>query len=102
MPNASELASVDSVRFDIAFKGPVYYGDELLMKSAAVDRGYRFDVYSGSGKKPVMPGRIVTVAGLKPKAAMGPWSYAPSAPGCRSSRGVQAGQAAEPTSSPPR
>ena len=61
VPNASQLASVDSVRLDVAFKGPVYYGDELLMKSAAVDRGYRFDVYAGSGEKPAMPGRIVTV-----------------------------------------
>lgn len=60
VPNASELATVNSVRLDIAFKGPVYYGAELLMKSAAVNHGHRFDVYSGSGKKPTVPGRIVT------------------------------------------
>ncbi len=51
---------MDPVRLDVAFKGPVYYGAELLMKSAAVDHGHRFDVYAGSGEKPAMPGRIVT------------------------------------------
>ncbi len=31
------------------------------MKSAALDRGYRFDLYAGSGEKPVMPGRTMAV-----------------------------------------
>ncbi len=58
LPPAAKLASLDSVRLDVAFKGPVYYGDRLKMKTAAAGRGYRFDVYAGSGNKPVMPGRI--------------------------------------------
>lgn len=58
LPNASGITNVETLRLDIAFKGPVYYDSRLVMKGARKSGGYRFNLYSGGSDRPVMPGNI--------------------------------------------
>ena len=62
LPPTSEVTASESQRLDVAFKGPVYYGSPLTMKTAVQHDGYRFDLYCGELEKPVIPGRLRIVA----------------------------------------
>lgn len=61
LPDAARLLEADSLRLDVAFKGPIYYGSSLLIKGAQQDNGYRFDLYCDDGDKPAIPGSIQRV-----------------------------------------
>jgi hypothetical protein len=58
LPNASDVMDLESLRLDIAFKGPVYYGSKLMIRGAGNSNGIRFNLYSGTTDKPAMPGNI--------------------------------------------
>lgn len=62
LPNATDITESGTLRLDIAFKNPVYYGSKLTMKSAPIANGHRFDLYSGDSSKPAMPGAIYQAA----------------------------------------
>jgi acyl dehydratase len=53
----AELARAP-LRLDVAYKGPVYYGSRLVLRGAAVDEGYRFDLYCDDADKPAIPGLL--------------------------------------------
>jgi hypothetical protein len=61
LPGGREVTEAESLRLDVAFKGPIYYGSELVMRGAARDDGYRFDLYCGAVDRPAMPGSIQRV-----------------------------------------
>ena len=62
LPQVVEMAARDSLRLDIAYKGPVYYGSPLTLKAATARGDYRFDLYCGDADKPAIPGRLCAVA----------------------------------------
>ena len=62
LPQKTEVTDSESLRLDVAYKGPVYYGSPLTMKTAVQRDGYRFDLYCGEIEKPAIPGRLRIVA----------------------------------------
>lgn len=61
LPGARKVMDMESLRLDVAFKGPVYYGSKLIMRGAKKMNGYRFNLYSGVADKPAIPGNIQEV-----------------------------------------
>lgn len=61
LPNALEIMNMESLRLDVAFKGPVYYGSKLVLRGARKPNGVRFNLYSGVTDKPAIPGNIQEV-----------------------------------------
>ena len=61
LPEEADVNAAESLRLDVAFKGPVYYGSPLVLKGAQQDSGYRFDLYCGDVDKPAIPGRLRVV-----------------------------------------
>jgi hypothetical protein len=43
---------------DIAFKGPVYYGNDVILKSRENAQGERFDIYSEANPRPGICGNL--------------------------------------------
>lgn len=58
LPNARKVIDMETLRFDAAFKGPVYYGSTLIMRGAEKSNGYRFNLYSDGIDKPAILGNI--------------------------------------------
>lgn len=58
LPNTREIMNLESLRLDVAFKGPIYYGNNLVMRGARTSSGVRFNLYSDMADKPAMPGNI--------------------------------------------
>jgi hypothetical protein len=52
------MLNMESLRLDVAFKGPVYYGSKLVMRGTRKSNGVRFNLYSGITDKPAIPGNI--------------------------------------------
>lgn len=48
-------------RLDVAFKGPVYYGEQLTTRWALQPGGYRFDLCSNGSARPLIQGSIRVV-----------------------------------------
>lgn len=61
LPEATDVTTAASLRLDVAFKGPVYYGSPLVLKGTREREGYRFDLYCGDVGKPAIPGRLRVV-----------------------------------------
>jgi hypothetical protein len=53
-----EISVDNTVRIDVALKGPVYYSSEVVMKYNPCPKGYRFDLYCGDMKRPCILGSI--------------------------------------------
>jgi len=62
LPQAPETNAAESLRLDLAFKGPVYYGSPLTLKGERQGGGYRFDLFCGDVDKPAIPGQLRAVA----------------------------------------
>ncbi|MFL6621684.1 MAG: hypothetical protein ACJ8KA_05030 [Sulfurifustis sp.] len=62
LPDAEALLQAPRLRLDVAFKGPVYYGSPLTLKTAQKPDGVRFDLYCGEVDKPAIPGNLRNVA----------------------------------------
>lgn len=58
LPDGRAVMEAESLRLDVAFKGPIYYGSKLVMRGAAREDGYRFDLYCGTVEKPALPGSL--------------------------------------------
>lgn len=58
LPHTRELTAADALRLDVAFKGPLYYGSSLTMKSARSSDGHRFDLHCDGMEKPAIAGYI--------------------------------------------
>ncbi len=48
------LQNSERIELDVALKGPVYYDNELHLKSASVQNGYRADLLCGNYPKPAL------------------------------------------------
>ena len=58
LPEATAIDEKESLNLDVAFKGPVYYGNELTLRSAIVDGGRRFNLHCGSDERPAIAGHL--------------------------------------------
>jgi hypothetical protein len=61
LPDSADVTTAESLRLDVAFKGPIYYGSPLVLKGAREREGYRFDLYCGDVDKPAIPSRLRVV-----------------------------------------
>jgi len=61
LPDATAMNDAESLSLDVAFKGPVYYGSELTLRSARVDGGQRFNLHCGTDDRPAIAGHIRAV-----------------------------------------
>jgi hypothetical protein len=61
LPQDLDAMASGALRLDVAFKGPVYYGSSLVLKSTRQRDGNRFDLYCGDVDKPAIPGRLRAV-----------------------------------------
>jgi len=48
----------EKYQLDIAFKGPVYYGRDVILKSVENMLGERFDIYSAGNPRPCISGNL--------------------------------------------
>ena len=48
----------DRYRLDIVFKGPVYYGSDVILKSTQNGQSERFDIYSEGNPRPCICGNL--------------------------------------------
>lgn len=62
LPQAAHVTDAESLRLDVAFKGPVYYGSPLVLRGGRRNDGCRFDLYCGDVDKPAIPGRLRIVS----------------------------------------
>jgi len=51
-----EFRENESVRLDVAIKGPVYYGSNVTMKFSPDDTSHRFDLYCEGNPRPCLSG----------------------------------------------
>jgi hypothetical protein len=56
------------VRFDVAFKGPIFMGSRVTMKRAEQCGGQRFDLFCGDNPRPCLCGLLRTGASAEPLA----------------------------------
>lgn len=50
-----------SVKLDVLFKGPLYYGKNITLKSGGVGRNTRFDVYCQGNDRPCIKGTLYSL-----------------------------------------
>jgi len=48
----------NNVKLDIAFKGPLYYGNDVILKSMENAHSERFDIYSEGNPRPCICGHL--------------------------------------------
>lgn len=55
-----------AVRFDVAFKGPIFVGSRVTMKSAQQSGGHRFDLFCEGNPRPCLCGLVRTEDAAEP------------------------------------
>lgn len=58
--NLPAFRQEEPVCLDVAIKGPVYYGSNVIMKYSDDEKGYRFDLYCDDNPRPCIQGSLGT------------------------------------------
>lgn len=61
LAHLQDLGYDNSMRLDVAFKGPVFMDSDCFMKGHEIAGGYRFDLYCGKNPRPSIVGKVHTV-----------------------------------------
>lgn len=57
------FSSNSPIRLDVAFKGPVYLDESVVLQNKEVNQSHRFDVYCGDNDRPSISGLLKEVDG---------------------------------------
>ena len=60
-----EFESKNQLKLDAAYKGPVYYDRQLIMKNSKIKDGFRFDLYCEGNNRPIVVGSVSEIKGDK-------------------------------------